>query len=805
MRYLRRYLNMLSSVFLTMMITMIPLAVQMLSWPSPVSALPLLMPRMNTLAPHATVNQPIIFVHGLHQNAHNMGKREFIPIYTALQVFSPLQTFYYVDDRAYADGTDSSTACPPRYAPCNSESSVLDNAIRLAGMITQLSQQTQQKVTLIGYSMGAAIIRTVLAGCQQNMTCQANLGPKIAVLVNNVFFIDGVQQGSWMARVIQSTSVTAAVSLLQKIKLPITKALQGFNLKGAAEKDLAPRSINVVSHNSMIPPNHIRYFNFYGNISLSLNSNLLIWPIKVANVDIGDGALLPGTDNPQDTPFWGGARFCEGCNGQNVSSIDANTSYRQWPLTATKSLTLEDLLTCSPTSALQHGCLLGSLYDIVANTPQFHTNMPSSSALDGTDIQVQDTTGISTSKMTGIAQEIALQLQVMPSTQTSCPAPGTARPSVTAPLILGSHSNVVYIVNEFQGNTPTLGTLKRYDVVSGKKTEIIKLPQTSISSALLSADGVWLLFIAQRSGQSILQMIRVDGQGLQTLYCSTSADGIRNLSWSPDRKYVLFSGNLAANTGLGNGNPVYMLDTSSGTLQEEVVPQANNYSGTYPSKWLDATHVYILSFPPNTADTTPNIYLLNIGDGPQQHVENLHAVIIADGGALPPYLDTGSVFDISPDGTRLYLTNCTCGPQSFSGPSSITLRPSSGGTPQTITAASMAVTSLRAISNTSLLLLVSNYGGTTDTTQNGLWKINADGTGLTHLMVNPIGYLPAFAETSYPWSVLSRDGSMYALQSSYSSTTYTLLLGSMNGGPPTTFASISDGTQLFLLGWTTMS
>jgi hypothetical protein len=102
----------------------------------------------------------------------------------------------------------------------------------------------------------------------------------------------------------------------------------------------------------------------------------------------------------------------------------------------------------------------------------------------------------------------------VPPTQASCLAAGTARAAVTARLALGSHPNIVYIVNG-----PThLGTLKRYDVTTGAKTEIANLSNTNISEAQLSADGQWILFVAISGTQAKLQMIRMDGQGLQTLY-----------------------------------------------------------------------------------------------------------------------------------------------------------------------------------------------------------------------------------------------------------------------------------------------
>jgi hypothetical protein len=118
---------------------------------------------------------------------------------------------------------------------------------------------------------------------------------------------------------------------------------------------------------------------------------------------------------------------------------------------------------------------------------------------------------------------------------------------------------------------------------------------------------------------------------------------------------------------------------------------------------------------------------------------------------------------------------------------------------------------VRAINKTTLLFLVENnsFIGNADTSQNGLWKVNTDGTGLTRLTSDgagvsggPSNFCPF---TQDPWSNVSRDGTLFALQhNSANGKTQSLLFGSLNGGTPTTFASISDGTQLSIVGWTTM-
>jgi hypothetical protein len=73
-----------------------------------------------------------------------------------------------------------------------------------------------------------------------------------------------------------------------------------------------------------------------------------------------------------------------------------------------------------------------------------------------------------------------------PRISTNCPAPGTANAAVMPPVKLGTHPNIVYIVNEGTPANPTFGTLKRYDSVTGSKVEIIKLAKTLISGAQVS-------------------------------------------------------------------------------------------------------------------------------------------------------------------------------------------------------------------------------------------------------------------------------------------------------------------------------
>lgn len=129
-----------------------------------------------------------------------------------------------------------------------------------------------------------------------------------------------------------------------------------------------------------------------------------------------------------------------------------------------------------------------------------------------------------------------------------------------------------------------------------------------------------------------------------------------------------------------------------------------------------------------------------------------------------------------------------------------------GGQAQTIYSSSVyAVTRVRAITPTTLLVLIDNVplaGQQADTSHNGLWKMNTDGSGMTRLTPT-IGQAISLNDGSqFPWSNVSRDGGMYSLQV-VTNQGKALYIGSLNGGAPTEFASTSSGS-VFIAGWTTM-
>jgi hypothetical protein len=512
----------------------------------------------------------------------------------------------------------------------------------------------------------------------------------------------------------------------------------------------------------------------------------------------------------------------------------------------------------------------------------------------------------------------------MPPTQTICPADGTARAAVIAPMTLGIHQNIVYFDNERSSNDAT-GILKRYDVTTGNTTEIIRVAHALILHALISSDGQWLLFstfisTSQTQGQPELRMVRMDGRGVQTLYCGHISDltgsnafNLADSQWSPDQKSVIFT---EKKTGT-----VYLLNMTSGLLQSELHfnPDVKDSVAYYPVAWLDNSHVYVqLSNAMSPFDT--NLYMLDVGSRTVQtityqrgsvlvhiydnaqimntvlvqhyaatlaypidiyttneftgtstdfdratasHITNPNLIVIAidtvnkhiaiyGGSSVPAsssiYSDAITSFRdnyndgdytnatiaainslkssvgssvqnpssfhyaLSLDHTQLFVNQCT------TSLCSLEVMPAMGGTTQTIfSSPTLALGDVRAVSRTTVLLQVgtptltpSIRPNNEDISQNGLWKINIDGTNLTRLTTDNPGETDFFdGYWQSPWSTTSRDGTRYEYKRTVTdeaanTSTYSLRIGSLDGKTSTPITTPTSNVLLGNAGWTAM-
>ena len=386
----------------------------------------------------------------------------------------------------------------------------------------------------------------------------------------------------------------------------------------------------------------------------------------------------------------------------------------------------------------------------------------------------------------------------VPPTITACPASGTGRAPVLTPMALGTSPNLVYIVNEFQNNASTFGTLKRYDTVTGNKTEILKLSKTRIDSAQLSDDGQWILFSADIAGQVKLSVVRMDGKGLQTLACAPAGTIMRSPQWSVDQKLIAFD--ESPNTGPAT---IYLLSVASGLLQTELTPPASGVA-YLPRTWLDNTRVLLVGYTPNSDAPPQNIYILDTALGPNQQGSSLQTVT----SIATPCWD----FDSSFDGKTIFYNQCTPGsPDGSSTISSLSVGSSTAS--QVFSSSTLAINNVRVFDkpHTFLLATASNsgLGVSGDRSKDGLYKIATDGSNVALPLAQVInGLTPSLnLYSQYFWSNVSRDSSLYSLEESGPSGSnfrYVILYGSMNGGAPITIADIADGTQLEVAGWTTM-
>jgi Peptidase family M23 len=400
----------------------------------------------------------------------------------------------------------------------------------------------------------------------------------------------------------------------------------------------------------------------------------------------------------------------------------------------------------------------------------------------------------------------------MPPTQTTCPASGTARAAVMRPLALGQNQNIVYIDNEAQTNGPDIGTIKRYDVTTKITTEIVKLhpPGSVISEAQVSADGQWILFVVDvftsTDSLSEIQMVRMDGQGLQTLHCASRIpDGIiGDIQWSPDQKTVVFDQTTS----------FYLLDLTSGQLISQQ-SQGLNDKIYIPITWLDNTRVYADGFIPNKSLCN---YILDIGKSSSKKIQNLQLTgnVCSDG-------DEGFY------GAEEFRNQCNCTQSGTTGPSSITVQSTIDGSSKTIySSRTLAITNLWVVSSTKLMLRIENSIG--DNSQNGYWTINMDGTDLKKAIsdsdlsqdIDPASRSRVRItgeQDQYPyWKNNSRDGSLYTVLASdvLDNGACSIYFGSLNGGSITRFASFTNCSPLIqdlisvsenlvgVIGWTTL-
>jgi pimeloyl-ACP methyl ester carboxylesterase len=382
-------------------------------------------------------DHPVIFVHGINEDANVLQRQEeWSALFEALDATykrADIETFCFVDDRAYLDATQpphcpapASSACATN---CVSQSSVDDNAVELAKRVADLHMRTGKSVTLMGYSMGTAIIRTFLAGCPNSpLETDANADGRADVceaalpFVDQTFFLNGVQQGSWLMTVKRGVDDAANLSgdgippstasafysalpaLEQFIFDTVKDRLGGLDATSVAASDLTPLSPNIQAHNRFPIPSNVKVYTFYGAVQLTLSVDVFAYHVAGTQVlPLGDLVLLAQSDSLGATPRWGGAALCDACGSADARAFHASLSgdqYHAWALIDAHDVNIADIIPA-----------FGQTLQATAGSPVQHLNISQPVAqAPGSGVQVEDITHLSGNPTTDMAYEILLIL-----------------------------------------------------------------------------------------------------------------------------------------------------------------------------------------------------------------------------------------------------------------------------------------------------------------------------------------------------------------------------------------------------------
>ena len=398
------------------------------------------------------------------------------------------------------------------------------------------------------------------------------------------------------------------------------------------------------------------------------------------------------------------------------------------------------------------------------------------------------------------------------TTQT-CPTQASARAAVMPAITTGHHATIVYLAQQGDENS----MLQRYDTTTSESQTILETHgNETLRTANISPDGQWILLLSLLQNQSAIQLVRIDGQHLQTLYCAPTQSSIDDALLSPDQRFLVFN-----QVDQNDISILYRLDVTTGKLHTELSPLQPHYPGIIgqvqntnpnsleaqpinpipsrhywiyiPMKWANNSLYLRGTIRASGAPVQEFAVLRDISKDASQQQSNVQLISMN-----APDGNTCFDQDVMPDNQRVLCSAYDLMPPAS--PTTITLQPIAGGMSHLVYSnpAGGAVMA-RVLSNSTILFILDKPDSLP-----ALWKIHTDGSGLTQLMAaqNTDTGL-GFAYSSYlPWSITSRDGTLYALElfSSMTGNVQSLIFGPLNGGVPKTFATNTN--SLMLAGWT---
>jgi hypothetical protein len=251
----------------------------------------------------------VMFVHGINGDWNKVSEGQdwaklTVPIRNA--GITP-QIFEYYQDVGDNGSTGCHTRTPdtltgglyldPRSvnpAICDSKSALAIDAAVLDDDLRSLTAPA----TVIANSLGGAITRGWLDLAQQRRST--------ASPVDSVIFLQGAQQGSWLA----GAGVQLDSTMPGWLKGPLEQLASdhGFNVNRPGIKDVAPVSKWYNSVNPVSLP-HLHYYNFITDLQVTFQFNFLFWSYSTGPFHYGDLVMTPGSDTASAEPVDGGAGF----------------------------------------------------------------------------------------------------------------------------------------------------------------------------------------------------------------------------------------------------------------------------------------------------------------------------------------------------------------------------------------------------------------------------------------------------------------------------------------------------------------
>lgn len=408
------------------------------------------------------------------------------------------------------------------------------------------------------------------------------------------------------------------------------------------------------------------------------------------------------------------------------------------------------------------------------------------------------------------------QTQAATTALATCPPSGQVRTFVKSSLPTGHGESLVYLTT-----ANGVQKLERYNRTTGQTTEILQASSTTaLTHIQLSQDGQWIFFTKQATSTEF-QVVRIDGQDLQTLYCSLPQLSIQVVEISPNLRYIVFKENEPA---------LFLLDTQLGKL----APALSSTSASLdPVFWLNDTQLYLTTTPVIAADPR-TLSLFDTRNGMSQNSQNLLQVLTFNSFTVAGPLNT---IGGSADGSQIFYTSVN--PNGFAtpnGPTDLNMKPASGGTSQQLFSLSSptgdplssiyevvtTITDFQFVPPNSVLLLLNSPPGQgiapppvtlavasiqqlAQQGVSGIDQIFADAS----LNSFAFGNTTARGVAAPSWTNVSRDGKNFVLLESVyqanGNSNDALVLGSMGGPQKQTLLVIATGPpqSLTVIGWTT--